>query len=69
MIILLMVFLVGCTDETLILKDRLKPDTYYLDLRPNITHQKGVGSVLKLLNTTDITQNLTFYEDVREWKK
>jgi hypothetical protein len=66
-IMVLTVMLVGCTsDSTLILKDRLNPDTYYLDLRPNTTSHKGEGLVTKYLNTTGVTENLTFYEDVRE---
>ena len=65
-ILIFMFLLVGCSDRTLVLKDRLQNDTYYLDLRPNITHQKGTGEVSKLLNTTDETTNLTFNEEVRE---
>ena len=59
-------FIFGCSSNTLILKDKLRIDTYYLDLRPNQTHQKGVGSISKILNFSDETVNMTFYEDVQE---
>jgi len=66
-IVIVTLFLFGCSSSgTLILKDRLNPDTYYLDLRPNTTSHKGEGLVTKYLNTTGVTENLTFYEDVRE---
>jgi hypothetical protein len=63
---LLLFSIFGCSERTLVLKDRLQNDTYYLDLRPNVTHQKGDGQVSKMLNFTDGSDNLTFYEDMRE---
>jgi hypothetical protein len=61
-----MFFLVGCTDRTLVLKDKLQVDTYYLDVRPNETALRGEGTGIKLMNFTDGSENLTFYEDVTQ---
>lgn len=60
-LLFLLLFLWGCTSNTIIPLEEADGNTYYEDLMSNETSLIGTGTITEYLNSSD-TVGLTYYE-------